>query len=61
MKKFKASMARYGYGMICAESKAEAESKAKCLQADEIEWVESNGSKNLLISIEEISTAEEDI
>lgn len=59
VKRFKASMVRYGHGMVYAESKMEAESKAKYLQADEIEWVESNGSKNLLVSIEEIPAAEE--
>lgn len=59
MKRFRASMVRYGHGVIYAESKTEAESKAKYLQADEIKWVESNGSKNLLVSIEEIPAAEE--
>lgn len=59
MKRFKASIVRYGHGTICAESKTEAESKAKCLRANEIKWIESNGRKNLLVSIEEISTAEE--
>ncbi len=54
MKRFQASMVRYGYGMIYAESKDEAEEKAKRLQADEIKWIKNNGSENMLVCVVEL-------
>lgn len=47
-------MVRYGYGMIYAESKDEAEEKAKRLQAGEIKWIKNNGSENMLVCVVEI-------
>lgn len=54
MKRFQASMVRYGYGMVYAETKDEAEEKAKCLQADEITWIKNNGSENMLVCVAEL-------
>ena len=44
-----ASIAQYGYGTVYAESKDEAEEKAKHLQSDEIKGIKSNGSENILV------------
>lgn len=54
MKRFQASMMRYGYGMVYAETKDEAEEKAKRLQADEITWIKNNGSENMLVCVAEL-------
>ncbi len=54
MKRFQASMVRYGYGMVYAETKDEAEEKAKRLQADEITWIKNNGSENMLVCVAEL-------
>ena len=40
--------------MIYAESKDEAEEKAKRLQADEIKWIKNNGSENMLVCVVEL-------
>lgn len=59
LKRFQASIVRYGYGTVYAESKDEAEEKAKHLQADEIKWIKSNGSENMLIYVVELPSADE--
>ena len=50
---------RYGYGTVYAESKDEAEEKAKHLQADEIKWIKNNGSENMLVYVVELPSADE--
>lgn len=57
MKRFQASVVRYGYGIVYAESKNEAESKAKCLRTDDIKWIKNNGSENMLVCVEEFPSA----
>ena len=59
MKRFQASIARYGYGMVYAESKDEAEEKAKHLKSDEIQWIRSNGSENMIVYVAALPLADE--
>lgn len=61
MKRFQASMVKYGYGMVYAETKDEAEEKAKRLQADEITWIKNNGSENMLVCVAELPFPDEEM
>ena len=59
MKQFQASLIKYGSVTIYAESKEDAEEKAKYLRADEIQWIKNNGNENMLVYIVEIPSADE--